>query len=128
MRDTDKLLITFGRASLILVTARIPSMVKVMFSVCLSTGGPPGQGLQGPQVKIQVKVLDPQGKVWGAPGQGPGCPPVKVQVKVWVGPPGQGMGPPSPKRRGRGRYGSCSHAGGLSCCIQLIHLNYRIFH
>ena len=102
------------------------SKTKVMFSVCLLTGGPPRSRSRGALVKVQVKVWGPpwsksrsrsggppgqglggppgQGLGWGptlgqGPGQGLGGPLVKVQVKVWGGSPspGQGQGLEAPQ-------------------------------
>ena len=104
---------------------------KVMFLLCVSvplvkvlggppprsrSGGPPGQGLGAPQVKVQVKVWGaPRSRSGGPPGQGLGAPQVKVlggpqvkvQVQVWGppwsrsrGPPVQVQGGPGPGPRG----------------------------
>ena len=66
----------------------------------VQSGGPPCPGCQGlGGLQVQVKVR--------------GSPRSRSRSGV---PPGQGQGlSQGPKRRGRGWYASCGHAGGLSC-------------
>ena len=103
---------------------------KVMFSVCLFTGGPPGYppiwggGLGVPSINLDKnvgqilgqkmdKVLDKNGHNFGQ----------KIWTKCWTK-NGQNFGQKNWTNiletfggGGRGRNTSCGHAGGLSCCF-----------
>ena len=112
------------------VTARIRRMEKVMFSVCPHLGGVSGQRsiqLGGCQVKGQSsrggsgqRSIQLGGQVKGQSSQG-----VRSKVNPARGDqvqPAGGGGQVQPVGGGQhlalscGRYASCVHAGGLSCC------------
>ena len=111
----------------------IRSMTKVMFSLCLSTGGKGGgQGTPPPPRKFGP---------WGYPAPPRPPPPENLDLEGTPPPtrkfgPGGYLAPPPPENldlegtpppqkkiwtwrirtgRGRGQYASCGHAGGLSC-------------
>ena len=90
---------------------------KVMFSVCLFTGGAPGY--QPPPTGGRPRGYPPPPN-WGTP-------PINLDKNV-----GQNMGQKIGQTfwkllevGGRGRYASCGHAGGLSC--PLIFFTYFLF-